>query len=73
MTGVKDAVEEVNRAGVVYTIDCNDCDLIYIRESGRKVTKLVKEHKAPAQQVRTVSLGRACLGRSRIILDTSRS
>ena len=53
MTGVKDKVKEADRAGVVYAIDCKDCDLSYIGETGRKVTKRVKEHKAHAEQGRT--------------------
>ena len=37
MAGVKDRVEEVARAGVVYGLDCKDCNLVYIGETGRSV------------------------------------
>ena len=53
MSGVKDKVEVVDRAGVVYALDCKDCGLSYIRETGRRVTKLVQEHKAHAKHERT--------------------
>ena len=51
--GVKDRVEEVDRAGGVYGLDCKDCTLVYIGETGRSVQKRVKEHKAHAQNGRT--------------------
>ena len=39
MAGVKDRVEEVDRAGGVYGLDCKDCNLVYIGETGRSVKK----------------------------------
>ena len=53
MTGVKDKVEEADRAGVVYAINCNYWDVSYIGKTGRKVTRHVTEHKAHAEQGRT--------------------
>ena len=53
MAGVKDRVEEVDRAWVVCGLDCKDCNLVYIGETGRSVKKRAKEHKAHAQNGRT--------------------
>ena len=39
LTGVEDKVEVVNRAGVVYALDCKDCGFNYIGETGRRVRK----------------------------------
>ena len=46
---VEDKVEQADRAGVVYAVDCKDCDLSNIRETSRKVTRCVKKHKAHAE------------------------
>ena len=53
MPGVKDRVEEVDRAGVVYGLDCKDCNLVYIKETRRSVKKRAKEDKAHTQNGRT--------------------
>ena len=39
MAGVKDRVEEGDRAGVVYGLECKDCNLVYIGETERSVKK----------------------------------
>ena len=46
-------MEVVDRAGVVYALDCKDCGLSYIVETGRRVTKPVQEHKAHIKHGRT--------------------
>ena len=41
------------RAGIVYGLDCKDCNLVYIGKTGRSVKKRAIEHKAHAQNGRT--------------------
>ena len=49
MVGVKDAVEAGKRSGVVYEIECETCDKMYIGETGRSIEKRVKEHRSQAK------------------------
>ena len=49
MAGGTDRVEEVDRAGAVYGLDGKNCNLVYIGETGRSVTKRAKGHKARAK------------------------
>ena len=53
MAGVKDLVDKVNRAGVVYALEYNDCEQAYIGETGRSLRTRVKEHVAHARNGRT--------------------
>ena len=65
MAGMKDRVEEVDRAGGIYGLDCKDCNLAYIGEIGRSVKKRAKEHKAYLQNGRTelsAAVDHACSG-----------
>ena len=65
MAGAKDCVKVVDRGGVVYGLDCKDCNLAYIGEIGRSVKKRAKEHKAYLQNGRTelsAAVDHACSG-----------
>ena len=53
MAGVKDPVDEVNRAGKVYALECNDCEHMYIGETARSSRTRVKEHVPHARNGRT--------------------
>ncbi|XP_072043208.1 uncharacterized protein [Amphiura filiformis] len=44
----KDKTEPVKQSGIVYQIDCADCDASYIGESARKLEKRLSEHKSTA-------------------------
>lgn len=37
--------EPSQRANVVYNINCNDCDAVYVGQTGRKLVDRVKEHR----------------------------
>ena len=52
MAGVKDKVEEADRSGVVYALECNDCERTYVGETGRSVKTRAKEHQAHARNGR---------------------
>ena len=41
----KDSTESTRKIGVVYNIQCRDCDKEYIGETGRTLGKRVKEHR----------------------------
>ena len=41
----KDKIEMESRVNIVYKIPCNDCDLVYIGESGRRLSTRLAEHK----------------------------
>ena len=41
---VKDRRELNDRAGVVYEIECKDCDKTYVGETGRKIGTRMNEH-----------------------------
>ena len=43
---LKDATDETKKPGLVYKLECNDCDLTYIGETGRNLPTRIKEHKA---------------------------
>ena len=45
LTNVKDRDDPLNRPGAVYKIACNDCDSIYIGETGRNLKTRLKEHQ----------------------------
>ena len=53
MVGVKDAVEAGKKSGVVYEIECETCDKMYIGETGRSIKKRVKEHRSQAKNGHT--------------------
>ena len=52
MAGGKDPVDEVDRAGVVYALECNACEHMYIGETGRSLRTRVKEYAAHARNRR---------------------
>ena len=40
-------IKEPNVAsGVVYEVNCNDCTKVYSKETGRKSTETIKEHRS---------------------------
>ena len=45
LTNVKPQVHPHNKKGVVYCIPCQDCDKVYIGETGRTLNVRQKEHK----------------------------
>ena len=45
LMNVKTPTPEMNRKEVVYQIPCQDCDSVYIAETGRTLGKNVTEHK----------------------------
>ena len=42
---LKDKVSQINQNIVIYRLDFNDCDKIYIGESTRNLSKRINEHK----------------------------
>ena len=41
----KDPTEDLDKCGVIYRIDCEQCDNFYIRESARKLRVKINEHQ----------------------------
>ena len=41
---LKDKRKNLDKAGVIYQIDCNQCQAKYIGETGRQVRDRMKEH-----------------------------
>jgi len=41
----KDRIESSNRSGVVYRIDCKDCEASYVGQTKRRLITRIKEHK----------------------------
>ena len=39
----------LKRKGVVYSIECNDCDCVYVGETGRTLEDRCKEHERHAR------------------------
>jgi len=44
-SGLKDVIPMENKTGVVYEIDCNDCQASYIGETLRSIKTRIEEHK----------------------------
>ena len=51
-------------AGVVYSIPCKDCPMVYIGETGRRYEVREKEHMKDAKQLEGVSFTRVKKGES---------
>ena len=47
---VKEPMPELKRKGVVYEVPCNDCDHVYIGETGRTLEKRLKEHRSAVKK-----------------------
>ena len=47
----KDKVNKVDRAGVVYHIQCSDCNVTYVGETERVLKKRLTEHHKPSSPV----------------------
>ena len=45
LTHVKDKQLAQNKAGVVYKLDCNECNAVYVGETGRQVKDRMREHQ----------------------------
>ena len=45
LTHLKDKQPALNRAGLVYKLDCNECDAVYVGETGRQVKDRMREHQ----------------------------
>ena len=50
----KDKREVKDTAGVVYSIPCRDCPMVYIGETGRRFGVREKEHRKDVEQVEGV-------------------
>ena len=50
----KDKIDELQKCGSVYQIDCMSCDKVYIGETGRKLETRREEHKAESEKVTAV-------------------
>ncbi|XP_076438816.1 uncharacterized protein LOC143277798 [Babylonia areolata] len=47
----KDKTDKLDTSGVIYQIDCQDCDQSYIGETERHLHKRLKEHKRESSPV----------------------
>ena len=47
----KDKVDKRKKAGVVYKIPCNQCEKVYIGETGRQLGTRVTEHRKEAERI----------------------
>ena len=47
---VKEPMPELKRKGFVYEVLCNDCDHVYIGETGRTLEKRLKEHRSAVKK-----------------------
>ena len=45
LCNLKDKVKQIDQNNVIYRLDCNDCDEIYIGESNRNLSKRMYEHE----------------------------
>ena len=43
----KDKIEKLDKCGLVYKVDCGDCDATYVGETGRALKVRLKEHRHP--------------------------
>ena len=41
----KDPIDKLENVGIIYKISCNDCNAVYIGQSGRQLKKRISEHK----------------------------
>ncbi len=55
----KDKIETCDKTGVVYKITCNNCDQIYIGETGRKLSVRMKEHRSEVEELPAASQTRS--------------
>ena len=46
MTGAKDSIPLTEQPGVIYSVGCLDCPLVYVGETGRQTKVRMKEHQA---------------------------
>ena len=47
----KDKVDKMEQSGVVYKIQCNDCDSSYVGETERRLKKRIQEHRRTSSPV----------------------
>ena len=47
----KDKVDKRKKAGVVYKIPCNQCEKVYIGETGRQLRTRITEHRKEAEKI----------------------
>ena len=51
MVAPKDKTDKLDKSGVVYKIDCQDCDQNYVGETERNLRKRMTEHKRESSPV----------------------
>src|SRR5262249_54041001 len=51
----KDPIPKDLKSGVVYQVNCADCDAFYIGKTIRQVTRRFKEHGAPQEEKKVVT------------------
>ena len=52
---LKDKRLTQDAAGVIYRLDCNDCDAVYVGETGRQVKDRMREHQSDILKAKPVS------------------
>ena len=53
----KDKDADLDKAGVVYQVDCKECDASYIGQTGRHLRERLKEHKSALEKGYTQNSG----------------
>ena len=61
LMNVKTPTLEMNGKEVVYQIPCQDCDSVYIGETGRSLGKRIMEHKYAVQRSETGRMEWQCM------------
>ena len=67
----KDKREPRNTTDVVYSIPCQNCDKVYVGETGRKLGLRVNEHKSEAEEAVTAIRTRAQREAARSVVNKS--
>ena len=55
MCNFKDRREPTNKAGVIYKLCCNDCSVVYIRETGQLLNERIEEHRKDVAKSKATS------------------
>ena len=52
---LKDKRNNLDKAGVVYGLGCNECDVVYVGETGRQVKDRMQEHRKDVERKKQAS------------------